>query len=316
MFKSQDKRSIGIQAALASALLLGLAPVIGKHAISLGFTSRAIVAYRAGIAFIFLLLIMLIFRRRFFYIYPVGLVGCILAGVVNGIGSLFYYAALERIDASLGQLIYSTYPVFVALWLLLDHQPLRRLTYLRLALALPAIYLVVQTGIHPVDMVGVGFMLIASCLYALHLIINQWVLYEVPSPTVTLYTLMAISVVVIPFYLIFDRHVPTSTTPVTFLQTWWPLLGMALILFLSRLALFMGIKNLGGMQTALLGLAELLVTIFLAQVWLGEHLSLTQWIGAGLLSLNLVLVGFERVAPELRRGSGWFAWLHPSNLGW
>jgi drug/metabolite transporter (DMT)-like permease len=91
---------------------------------------------------------------------------------------------------------------------------------------------------------------------------------------------------------------------------------MALILFISRLALFMGIKNLGGMQTALLGLAELLVTIFLAQVWLGEHLSLLQWIGAGLLALNLVLVGFERAAPELRRGSGWFAWLHPSNLGW
>ena len=49
---------------------------------------------------------------------------------------------------------------------------------------------------------------------------------------------------------------------------------MALITFFSRLTLFMGIKHLGGLQTALLGLAELFVTVILAQVWLGEHLSI------------------------------------------
>ena len=98
-------------------------------------------------------------------------------------------------------------------------------------------------------------MLGAAAMYALHLPINQRVLYEVPAPTVTLYTLLAMSAVVVPAYLIFDRQIPSSNL------NWGPLFGLSLMTSLSRLALFLGIKRIGGMQTALLGLAELLVTI-------------------------------------------------------
>jgi drug/metabolite transporter (DMT)-like permease len=314
--KPKNKRQIGIQAALASALFLGLSPVFGKQAILWGFDSKAIVAFRAGIAVILLLLLMLIFKRKFFFIYPVGLVGCFLAGAINGIGSLCYYGALERLDASTGQLIYSIYPLFVAVWLMLDKQPMRPLTYLRLFLSLPAIYLVMRTGHGPVDMVGVGLMLTAACLYALHLIINQWVLYEVPAPTVTLYTLLAMSAVVIPVFLVSDRRIPVTAGGIDFLKTWWPVLGMALIIFLSRITLFVGVKHLGGIQTALLGLAELIVAVFLSQAWLGERLSPTQWLGAAFLAINLILVGIDRALPEVKRGSGWFAWLHPSKFDW
>ncbi len=54
---------------------------------------------------------------------------------------------------------------------------------------------------------------------------------------------------------------------------WWPVLGLTLVTFLSRLTLFMGVKHLGGMQTALLGLGELLVTLVFAHWMLGESLS-------------------------------------------
>ena len=75
-------------------------------------------------------------------------------------------------------------------------------------------------------------------------------------------------------------------------------------------------KPLGGIQTALLGLAELIVAVFLSQAWLGEHLSPTQWIGAALLTMNLLLAGVDRAAPVVKRGSGWFAWLQPSKFNW
>ena len=51
-------------------------------------------------------------------------------------------------------------------------------------------------------------MLIGSAMYALHLPINQRVLYDVPAPTVTVYTLLAMSFIVIPVYFIFDRSWP------------------------------------------------------------------------------------------------------------
>ncbi len=117
-------------------------------------------------------------------------------------GSLFYYSALGRIDAGLGQLLYSLYPLFLAMWLALDNQPPTRLTLIRLSLALPAIFLLVQ--VEPgetIDLIGVAEMLIAAALYALHLPFNQRVLFDMPAPTVTLYTLIAMSSMVVPVYL-------------------------------------------------------------------------------------------------------------------
>ncbi len=117
------------------------------------------------------------------------------------------------------------------------------------------------------DWIGVILMLGASIMYAIHLPINQRVLYDIPAPTVTLYTLIAMSLVIVPAYLIFDRHLPPSGT------SWTPILALTMVTFFSRLMLFLGIKNLGGMQTALLGLSELIVSITLSHYWLHESLS-------------------------------------------
>ena len=45
----------GIQAAAASALFLGMAPIFGKLAIMIGFAPLAVVAFRTVIAFALLL---------------------------------------------------------------------------------------------------------------------------------------------------------------------------------------------------------------------------------------------------------------------
>ncbi len=80
----------------------------------------------------------------------------------------------------------------------------------------------------------------AALLYALHLLINQRVLYEVPAPTVTFYTLLGMAITVSVAFLAFQPSLPPSTTP------WWPLLVLALITFLARFTLFFGVKHLGG----------------------------------------------------------------------
>ena len=132
---NDSSRSKGIQAAAASAIFLGLAPIFGKQAILIGFSPLAVVALRTGIAVLFLVGLMALFQRPFFYIHPIGLVGCILAGLINGLGSILYYTGLSRIDASIGQLIYSFYPIFLAFWLLLDRQPIHLITAVRIGFA-------------------------------------------------------------------------------------------------------------------------------------------------------------------------------------
>ena len=303
------KQTAGIAAAFSSALFLGLAPVFGKLAITEGFTPLAVVALRTGLAAAILFIVISLFYRQYLYIFPVGLAGCMLAGAINGMGSLFYYLALERLDASLGQLLYSLYPFFVALWLILDHQPPSRLTFFRIVLATIAVVLLTSVPGRSVDGVGVVMMIGAAVLYAMHLPINQRVLYEVPAPTVALYTLLSMSAVVIPAYFIFDRAWPAANLP------WLPVAGLTFVTVFSRIALFLGVKKIGGMQTALLGLAELLIAILFSNIWLGENLTLPQWLGALGLGVSLILVMYEQNPPPMHSGkTGWLSWIRAPGL--
>jgi drug/metabolite transporter (DMT)-like permease len=302
-------RNTGIHAALISALFLGLAPVFGKAAMGAGkFSPLTVVALRTSMAALLLVIIIAVFKRRILYIYPAGLLGCLMAGAVNGIGSIFYYFGLSKLNASVAQMLYALYPFFVALWLQLDKQAPSKLTGLRIFIAGISTFLLTSAQAQGIDIWGVIFMLIAAALYALHLPINQRVLYDVPAPTVTVYTLLAMSLIVVPAYLIFDRSLPPQDAP------WLPVFGLTAVTFFSRLLLFLGVKHIGGMQTALLGLGELLVAILFSHLLLGEMLTTWQWIGAVGLSLSLLLVWFEAPPPNPVHTHGLLGWLQPPDF--
>lgn len=305
----KTRQRVGIVAALSSAMLLGMNPVLGRWAILEGFSPLLVVAIRTGMAALLMLVYLLLFRRQFFYIFPVGLFGCFLAGALNGLGSLLYYQALGSLPASLGQLLYSLYPLFVALFTFLDKQPVSRLTFLRVGIAAVAVFLLTRADGASAPLPAVLMMLGAAVLYALHIPINQRVLYEIPAPTVTLYTLLSMSLVTMPFYLIFDRSLPHPD------GSWTPVILLTLVTFASRLMLFLGIKNIGGLQAALLGLGELFITILLGYTLLNETLTPLQIIGAGVLAVSMLLVALEKQDPTRRHPKGgWLAWLHPPEI--
>jgi drug/metabolite transporter (DMT)-like permease len=299
-------RSTGINAALISAFFLGLTPVFGKAAMGVDkFSPYAVVALRTGMAASLLILLIVMFRRKYLYIYPIGLLGCLLAGATNGIGSIFYYVGLNKLNASIAQMLYALYPFFVAFWLQLDKQSPSRLTIVRIMIAILSAFLLTRAPSGSIDPMGVAFMLISAALYALHLPINQRVLYDVPAPTVTVYTLLAMSAIVVPSYFILDGSWPAENAP------WAPVLGLTAVTFFSRLMLFLGVKHIGGMQTALLGLGELLVAIPCSFLLLGESLTTIQWIGTGGLGISLLLVWFEKPATQPAQTHGLLSWLQP-----
>ena len=215
---------------------------------------------------------------------------------------------------------------FLILWLALDNQNPGRLTVFRVLLALPAIYLLLQVESGEIDMIGVVQMLIASALYALHLPINQRVLYDMPAQTVTVYTLLAMSTIVVPTFLFARALIPGVSGAGSdggalfgdfmqgISQYGLPIAGLALVTFLSRMTLFVGVKHIGGMQAALLGLSELLVTLFFAHLVLGERFSTQQWTSAILLCTSIALVGLEKSPPKKSSTGGFLSWLRPAGL--
>jgi drug/metabolite transporter (DMT)-like permease len=306
---SKQTHNKGVHAALLSALFLGLTPVFGKAAMGEGgFSPLAVVALRTSMAAALLVIIIIILKRSSLYIYPAGLYGCILAGTVNGIGSVFYYQGLSRLNASVAQMIYALYPFFVLWWFQLDRQYPSKLTIFRVLLAILSTYFLTRQAAGLVDVWGIVSMLVAAAMYALHLPINQRVLFDVPAPTVTLYTLLAMSAVVVPAYFVFDASWPASAPP------WNPILALTAVTFASRLLLFLGVKHIGGIQTALLGLGELLVAILFSHILLTESLTTLQWLGTLGLGASLLLVWFERPSAHAGHPQGLLGWLQPPDF--
>ena len=288
MSPASKGKSRGIRAALISALILGTTPILGKLAYAAGMNPYSLTAVRtllaAGTLWLFYLSTQ--HRRKFIYIYPAGLLISFAAGALNGISSLLYYNGLTLIDAGVGQMLYSLYPLFVVMIRRLDGQRVSNWTKVRLVLALIAVILLVNPRGGAVDWAGAALMVGAGMMYAAHLAVSQRVLYEMPAPTVALYVLSGMAIVVVTAYFL---HGPTAV-PASGLA---PTLTLAAITVFSRLLMFLGVKQLGSIQTALLGVTEILVAVVLSIVLLGEQLVLGQWIGAAVLLTSLSLIIFE-----------------------
>ena len=279
--------------ALLSPVFLGAIPILAKLAYAAGVGVLTVVAFRTIFAALLLWLAMFVFARHLIRSSVPAIVGSLIAGAVNGIGSLFFYASLMRIDASLGQLINVSYLVFVTVLLRLAGQTISAMTLLRTGLTILAIYLLTQGGLGPADWVGVGMMLVAALTFAIQLVLSQRIMYDIPAPTMTLYAMTAMAGVVSVAWLLF----PTNLAAVN-VDGWRVVLLMGLATALSRLALFLGVKHLGSIQAALLGVFEVIVTVALATLLLGERLTPVQWLGAAVLMASILLVRFERGVPK------------------
>lgn len=279
-----------------ASFFLGWAPILGKLALRSGVTPFTLVAFRTLVAALLIWLLFLILWRREIVISWHALIGCISVGAVNGFGSLLYYTSLSRLDASRASLLNTLYPLWVVLFLFAAGQPLTRLTLARLALSLLGMLLLTRVGPGEPDWLGLALMLASAATYGWHLVLGQWVLADVPSRTATLYVLTTMACIVGLARVLQGRPVePLSAA------AWLPILALGLTTTLSRLAMFSALQRVGGVETSLVGLLELLVSLVLAFLLLGERLTLVQWAGAGLLVVSLILIARD---PGVRLAQG------------
>jgi len=276
----------GVAATLLSCLFAGLAPILGKLAYQAGVDPTTLVALRTALAAGLLWVFYLLFWRRNIAISWRNLMGCVGMGIANGVGSLLYYNGLSRMDASLAHLLYSMYPFWVFIFLSAAGHPISPLSVARLGLVLLSMFLLTWQGGGLVDPLGVTLMIGAGALYGFHLVLGQWTLVDVDPRTVTLYGLTTMTIVVgIPFIAQGGLVEPIPTSG-------WTAIALIAIFptALARLLVFAGLRRIGGVQTALLGMAEPLVAVVLSFVVLGESFTALQWIGAALFAISVLLI--------------------------
>ena len=286
----------GVVSTVLASFFLGWAPILGKLAYRAGVAPFTLVAFRTLLAALLLWLAALVFWPRRIAIGFRALLGCVAVGGVNGAGSLLYYSSLSRLDASRAALLNTLYPLWVVLFLFASGQPVTWLTLQRLALSMAGVFLLTTPQPGHVDWLGFSLMLASAATYGWHLVLGQWVLADVPARTAALYILTSMAGVVGVARLL--QGCPVEPLA---LAAWGPVLALGLTTALSRLATFTALQRLGGVETALAGLLELLVSLVLAFLLLGERLTLAQWTGAALLVASLLLMARD---PGVRLARG------------
>lgn len=274
----------GVIAALLSPFFLGVAPVLGKFALEGGAEPFTVAALRTGMVVLLLWTGYFLFWRKYIFIYWAGFIACAAIGFTNGIGSLFYYSGLDLLDASVAQLINAMYIVFVVILTRMDGTKINRSTITRVMVAFLGILLITGGLTGSATWLGIGFMMGNALLFAGTVVMSQRVLYEMPAQTVTLYVMSAMaSVVLIARFISRPALEPIHSDGV------FAIVFLGVTTALSRLMLFIGVKGVGSLRTALAAIAEGAVAVSLAFIFLDESLSVLQWGGVTVLVASLFI---------------------------
>jgi len=271
----------GLSSGLLASFPLGWAPILGKFAYRANVDPMTLAALRTAVAALFLWVIYLLFWRKRIFIRWSAVLSCLLVGIINGIGSLFYYSGLSRLDASRASLLGALYPVWAVIFLIASGQTIQRTTLGRLFISLCGAVLVTSPWMMSTltDYLGVMLMLAYAGLTGWYLVMGQWVLADVPSQSGTLYILTGMAATVAVARVVGQG---TDVAPIS-ASGWTAIVALGLTTAFSRLAMFFSLEKLGGVQTAIISLMELAVSLTLAFIFLGDRLAWYQWLGAILL---------------------------------
>lgn len=293
---TDSARRKGIRNTVLSSFFLGWAPILGKLAYAQGVTPFTLAAFRTLVAVLLLWCWYLLLRRRWLvWLNWRELIGCIAVGAVNGIGSLLYYSGLSRLNASLASFLNTLYLLWVVLFLAASGQPVGRLTLIRMGLAIGGVYLLTGGGKGEPNWLGAMLMVASAATFGWHLVMGQWLLADVPSQAATPYILTAMAATVGLARVMQGKPIESISS-----GGWGAILALGATTALSRLLMFAGLRRLGGVETALLSLLELVVSLGLAFLLLGERMSPSQWGGGAILAFSLLLGAQE----ESRSPSG------------
>lgn len=272
---------------ILSAVGFGAMAVFGKLAYDDGVSVGDLLLARFGIAAAVLVTIVG-WRGGFRGLAPRAAVAALAMGAFGyAAQSAAFFAALDRIDASLLTLILYIYPVTVmvgAVVLGREHASARRV--MALVLALGGIVLVLagaSTG--QFDWQGAGLGVVAALVYTVYILVGDRLLVGVPVlPLSALVCLGAAATYTVATVL---RGGPSFGFGVA---GWGWLTALALVSTVAAILLFFaGLARVGPSVAAILSVFEPIVTIAAAAVVMGESLTRTQLFG-GVLVLAAVVV--------------------------
>jgi drug/metabolite transporter (DMT)-like permease len=271
----------GVFFLLVSTGAYGTMPIIAKYAYRYGVETGALLFWRFFVAAALFALLSrgkgpaLALRQR---VILWGL------GVVFVGNALTYFVALETVPATTVSLVVYTYPVIVMLESALfglEHLTVRGVVSAVLAFSGCALTAGAAIAHGP----GVYFALACAVIYATYIVLSSRFARGVPAETAAMHLAQA-AAVGLAFFASARGGLALPPEPVA----WILVLAIALLCTVVAMYAFLaGLVRVGPGRAAVLSSLEVVVTLALAFLFLGERLGPRQWAGAVLI-LGAVLL--------------------------
>jgi drug/metabolite transporter (DMT)-like permease len=282
---------------LASAAGFGAMGIFGKLAYDEGVTVGTLLSGRFVLAAVVFWLILLFARGGVRELRSLTrrdlLIAVALGAVGYGAQAGAYFAALDRIDASLLALLVYTYPVLVAVAAIaIGREPARRSTAVSLALASTGLVLVLAgAAAGALDALGTALGLTAATVYTGYILISDGVTERVGPLALSTLVCTGAGVSLTLAGLAGGDLDPGAVTAEGY--AW--LGALALVSTVGAVALFFaGLRRVGPTAASILSTLEPVVTVALAFAVFGESLGPAQLTGGALVLAAVLTVRAPR----------------------
>ncbi len=228
-------------------------------------------------------------------------------GAILGLGFVGYYLSslldflgLQYISAGLERLVLFLYPTMVViLSALFLKRPLGRQEMMAMGLSYAGIVLVFVhdfSGVHGNGIaLGASLVFVSTLTYSIYLIGVGQVISRIGTVRFTAYAMTVASVATLVQFAI--THPMTAIRQPASVYA----LGLSMAIISTVLPVFMlsaSIRLIGSGQASLLGTIGPVSTIFMAQAFLGEVVSLLQAIGSVLVMAGVMMIGRRSLNPR------------------
>jgi drug/metabolite transporter (DMT)-like permease len=289
-------RSSGTLLCLGSGAAFGAMAVFGKLAYGDGATVGTLLAVRFALAAALFWALILAggpHELRALGGRDVG-VGLALGGCGYAIQAGLYFAALERIDASLLSLLLYTFPAIVAAAAVaLGRERMDRRRLAALGLASGGLALVVAgAGAGALDPLGAALGLGAAVVYSTYILVSEGAAARMRPRVLAALVCTGAAASLTAGSALLGELRPGELTP----AGWGWLACLAVVSTVAAIGLFFaGLRRAGPTTASILATVEPLVTVLLAFLVFGERLGVIQLAGGALvLAAVLALSGNRR----------------------
>lgn len=218
----------------------------------------------------------------------------LIQGIIGSSGTtIFFYLALEQVNAGIASMLLFTHPVLISVYFLISKtKKINMINNSALVLAILGSIMVINIfafNIASTPSIGILFGLLASAAYAFFNIYAELEFKEAKPLVTTFYSsgvILVATLLINPRFFIFD-----------FTLSWDIVFYIARLAIISGILpvvfLYKGIGIVGADKASIIATAELPITVLLAYCILGEKMNLIQVIGIFLIIASIILLQNE-----------------------